>query len=221
MLMDRCFHILLDGVHRFEGTVNQFTDDGIMALFGAPIAHEDHPRRAVLAALEMQAALSAYRQELSRQQGIDLKLRIGVNTGEVVVAAIGDNLRMDYTAQGLTTNLAARLEAMAPPGGVLLSEKTYRHIEEYFHCQDLGAVQVKGRSQPVHLYQALGVRKWRGPLDEGEGRYLTRLVGRNRELHFLQGLLERAKRGQGQVASVVGEPGMGKTHIPADLVVTP
>ena len=176
-LMDRCFHILLEGVHRFEGTVNQFTGDGIMALFGAPIAHEDHPRRAVQAALEMQAALSAYGQELYRQQGIDLKLRIGVNTGEVVVAAIGDNLRMDYTAQGLTTNLAARLEAMAPPGGVLISEQTYRHIEAYFNCQDLGAIQVKGRSQPVHVYQATGVRTRRGLLDEAEGRYLARLVG--------------------------------------------
>src|SRR5262245_48261119 len=212
-LMDRCFHILLDGVHRFEGTVNQFTGDGIMALFGAPIAHEDHPRRAVQAALEMQAALSAYGQELYRQQGIDLKLRIGVHTGEVVVAAIGDNLRMDYTAQGDTTNLAARLEAMAPPGGVLISEQTYRRIEGYFNCQDLGAIQVKGRSQPVHIYQATGVRKRSGLLDEAEGRYLARLVGRDRELHFLQGLLERAKRGQGQVASVVGEPGMGKTRL--------
>jgi class 3 adenylate cyclase len=175
--MDRCFQILLDGVHRFEGTVNQFTGDGIMALFGAPIAHEDHPQRAVQAALEMQAALSAYGQELYRQQEIDLKLRIGVHTGEVVVAAIGDNLRMDYTAQGDTTNLAARLQALAPPGGVLISEQAYRHIEGYFNCQDLGATQVKGRSQPVHIYQATGVRKWRGPLDEGEGRYLTPLGG--------------------------------------------
>src|SRR5207245_7812555 len=108
-----------------------------------------------------------------RQQGIDLKLRIGVNTGEVVVAAIGDNLRMDYTAQGLTTNLAARLEAMAPLGGVLISEQTYRHIEGYFNCQDLGALQVKGKSQPVHIYQATGLRKWSGLLDGAEGRSLT------------------------------------------------
>ena len=109
-----------------------------------------------------------------------------MNTGEVVVAAIGDNLRMDYTAQGLTTNLAARLEAMAPPGGVLISEQTYRHIEEYFNCQDLGAIQVKGSSQPVHVYQATGIRKRGSLLDEAEGRYLARLVGRDRELHFLR-----------------------------------
>ena len=215
-LMDHRFHILLDGVHRFEGTVNQFTGDGIMALFGAPIAHEDHPRRAVQAALEMQAALSTYGQELDRQQGIDLKLRIGVNTGEVVVAAIGDNLRMDYTAQGDTTNLAARPRPWLHRG-VLISEQTYRHIEGHFDCQDLGVIQVKGRSQPVHIYQVTGVRKRRGLLDEAAGRYLARLVGRDRELHFLQGLLERAKRGQGQVASVVGEPGMGKTRLVYEL----
>ena len=119
---------------------------------------------------------------------------------------------MDYTAQGDTTNLAARLQAMAPLGGVLISEQTYRHIEGHFNCQDLGAIQVKGRSQPVHIYQATGVRKWRGLLDEAEGRYLARLVGRDRELYFLQGLLERAKRGQGQVASVLSEPGMGKNQ---------
>src|SRR5262249_4440020 len=216
-LMNRAFELMLGEVHRYEGTINQFTGDGIMALFGAPIAHEDHPWRAVQAALEMQAALSAYGQELYRQRGIDLKLRIGVNTGEVIVAAIGDNLRMDYTAQGDTTNLAARLQTMAPLGGVLIGEQTYRRIEGHFDCQDLGAVQVKGRYQPIHVYQATGVRKRTGLLGEAEGRCPTRLVGRDRELYFLQGLLERAKRGQGQVASVVGEPGMGKTRLVYEL----
>src|SRR5262249_42850857 len=134
-LMDRCFKILLEGVHRFEGTVNQFTGDGIMALFGAPLAHEDHAQRAVHVALEIQKAIRRYGEDLRKERGIELAMRIGINTGEVVVGAIGDNLRMDYTAQGDTTNLAARLQAMASPGGILIGEQTYRLVERDFDLE--------------------------------------------------------------------------------------
>ena len=210
VLMDHCFKLLLDEVHRFEGTVNQFTGDGIMALFGAPLAHEDHAQRAVHAALEMQKAIGRYGEDLHIQKGIDLKMRIGVNTGEVVVGAIGDNLRMDYTAQGDTTNLAARLQAMAAPGGILIGEQTYRLVEGDFDFENLGEAQVKGRSQPVHIYQPMGARARRGSVEIAEGPYLTRFQGRDHELQLLKALLERARRGHGQVVSVVGEAGTGK-----------
>ena len=136
--MDGCFERLTAAVHRYEGTINQYTGDGIMALFGAPIAHEDHPQRALLAALAIQETMHPYREQLQQDKGIDFRLRIGVNTGMVVVGRIGDNLRMDYTAQGDTTNLAARLQALAEPGTVGVSEVTYRLTHGYFTFRPLG-----------------------------------------------------------------------------------
>ena len=153
-IMDRCFELITAEVHRFEGTINQYTGDGVMALFGAPVAHEDSPRRAVHAALGMQRALRAYGEELQAQRGLALQMRLGLNTGLVVVGKIGDDLRMDYTAVGDTTNLAARLQQMARPGSVLVSEATHRAVGGFFETLDLGEMPVKGHA-PVHAFEVL------------------------------------------------------------------
>src|SRR5205814_4074279 len=146
-IMDHCFGLITAEVHRFEGTINQYTGDGVMALFGAPIAHEDGPRRAVHAALGIQQALREYGRELQAERGLALKLRIGINTGPVVVGRIGDDLRMDYTAVGDTTNLAARLQQIARPGSVLVSGATHKAVAGYFETLDLGEIAVKGRAR--------------------------------------------------------------------------
>src|SRR5512133_92127 len=141
-LLDRLFRILSGGVHRYEGTINQYTGDGIMALFGAPIAHEDSPRRAVHAALGIQRAIRDVAQALQAERGLTLQMRIGINTGLVVVGKIGDDLRMDYTAVGDTTNLAARLQQLAQPGSVVMSAATQQHVAGFFETRDLGEVAV-------------------------------------------------------------------------------
>src|SRR5205823_1969359 len=148
-VMDGCFVHLMDAVHRYEGTVNQFTGDGIMALFGAPIAHEDHAVRAVAAAITIQRTQREYAELLSRERGIDFAVRIGLNTGPVVVGKIGDDLRMDYTAQGETVNLAARLQQAGAAGAVLVSEATHRLASRTFATEDRGALTVKGIAEPV------------------------------------------------------------------------
>ena len=148
-LINRAFEVMLAEIHRYEGTVNQFLGDGLMALFGAPIAHEDHAQRAAHAALAMQQALSRDRDELERTRGIAFRVRMGLNTGLVVVGAIGDNLRMDYTAVGDTTNTAARMQQLAEPGTIVVAEAARKLIAPYFETRALGAVPVKGKSQPV------------------------------------------------------------------------
>src|ERR687887_839457 len=148
-LMNRAFELMLGEVHRYEGTINQFLGDGVMALFGAPIAHEDHPRRAVYAALGMQRVLRGYGAELQRTRGISFRVRMGLNTGLVVVASIGDNLRMDYTAVGDTTNLASRMVNLAESGQVVIAEDTHRVVSGYFITRPLGARAIKGKTVPV------------------------------------------------------------------------
>jgi class 3 adenylate cyclase/tetratricopeptide (TPR) repeat protein len=215
-LMDGCFARLTEAVHRYEGTVNQYTGDGVMALFGAPIAHEDHPQRALLAALAIQEAMQAYGEGLQRDKAIDFRLRIGVNTGLVVVGRIGDNLRMDYTAQGDTTNLAARLQALADPGTVLVSEPTYRLTQGYFTFRPLGARQVKGRT-PVEVFEVTGRQPGRTRIDVAAEHGLTTFVGRRRELELLEVLLAKTKAGLGQIVGVVGEAGVGKSRLLLEL----
>jgi adenylate cyclase len=212
-LMDGCFELLVAGIHRFEGTVNQFTGDGVMALFGAPIAHEDHAVRAVAAALDVQTRLAAYAETLRRERGIDFAVRIGINTGPVVVGKIGDDLRMDYTAQGETVNLAARLQGVAPPGGVLVSEATHRLVAGFFHSRDDGERVVKGYDDPVRVFVVTGQHRRRARFDLAVERGLTPLVGRTRELSMLRDSFERAKAGQGRVVSIVGEAGAGKSRL--------
>jgi class 3 adenylate cyclase/tetratricopeptide (TPR) repeat protein len=212
-VMQRSFELMLTEVHRFEGTVNQFLGDGIMALFGAPIAHEDHAQRAVHAALGIQRALKHYRDELQQQRGVEFQVRLGLNTGLVVVGSIGNDLRMDYTAVGDTTNVAARMQQAAAPGRILVSEATHRLVNGYFHTRPLGALTLKGKAEPVHAWEIISARADRTRIDVSEERGLTAYVGREHELAVLRECFERAKNGQGQVVFVVGEPGIGKSRL--------
>src|SRR5213594_4028952 len=184
-IIERCFELITAEVHRFEGTINQYTGDGVMALFGAPIAHEDAPRRAVHAALGIQRAIDDYRRELEGSGGPLLRMRIGLNTGPVVVGRIGDDLRMDYTAVGDTTNVAARMQQAARPGSVMVSESTLRAIGGFFETLDLGEQAVKGHA-PVRAHEVLRPRGRRSRLDAAVERGLTPLVGRDRELDILR-----------------------------------
>jgi class 3 adenylate cyclase/tetratricopeptide (TPR) repeat protein len=211
-IMDRCFRILSDEVHRYEGTINQYTGDGIMALFGAPIAHEDAPERAVRAALGIHASLKPLGDELRAQRGIDFQMRIGINSGPVVVGKVGDDLRMDYTAVGDTTNLAARLQAAAPPGGILISEATAKFLAGRFATEPVGPLQLKGKSRPVTAHTVVRALP-RPPLVTPSEHGLTPLIGRTTELAALETLFNHARAGRGQIAFVVGEAGIGKSRV--------
>ena len=171
-------------VHRFEGTINQYTGDGVMALFGAPLAHEDAARRGVHAALGIQRALREYSRDLESKGGPAIGMRIGLNTGPVVVGRIGDDLRIDYTAVGDTTNLAARMQQNARPGSVLVTEATQKAVAGFFETVDLGSIAVKGHA-PVQAHEVLRARGRRSRLDVAVERGLTPLVGRSRELGAL------------------------------------
>ncbi len=211
-IMDGCFRVLMQEVHRYEGTVNQFTGDGIMALFGAPIAHEDAPERAVRAAIGMQAALKRYSEELRQQRGIDFHMRIGINSGPVVVGKIGDDLRMDYTAVGDTTNLAARLQTAAAPGTVLISEHTAKLIAGRFVTRSVGPLALKGKSRTTVAHEVLRALP-RAPLVAPSEHGLTPLVARAGELAALETIFAHARSGRGQVAFVVGDAGIGKSRL--------
>jgi len=215
-IINRCFELITAEVHRFEGTINQYTGDGIMALFGAPIGHEDSPRRAVHAALGIQRALRDYAKELESQRSLTVQMRIGLNTGPVVVGRIGDDLRMDYTAVGDTTNLAARMQQIARPGSVLVSESTHRVIIGFFETLDLGEVQVKGRA-PVRAFEVVRARGHRARLAVAAERGLTPLIGRDRELATLIDLFHEVKAGHGQVLQVAGEAGIGKSRLTVEF----
>src|ERR1700730_14180745 len=211
-LLGAFFERALGEVHRYEGTINQFLGDGLMALFGAPIAHEDHARRAVLAALGIRRALAERPMRLDSGEEVALELRMGAHTGFVVVGAIGDNLRMDYTAVGDTTHLAARLQQLADPGAILISDATARLVEGYARLESRGPTAIRGKSEPVVVHAVLGTGTRRSRLDEG-GRGLSRFVGRDRELSALLDLLTQVEAGHGQVAGIVGEPGVGKARL--------
>jgi class 3 adenylate cyclase/tetratricopeptide (TPR) repeat protein len=214
-LMDRAFQQMLEQVHRYEGTVNQFTGDGVMALFGAPLALEDAPRRAIVAALAIQRALAPLDAEVQARYGHRFRMRIGIHAGPVVVGTIGDDLRMDYTAVGDTTNLAARLESLAGPGQVLISETAKRLAEGFFDLSPLEPVQLKGFARAVHAWEVHGARPVAGRIEvlseSADG--LTAYVGRERELDALLAAFDQAKAGRGQVAFVVGEAGLGKSRL--------
>src|SRR5215510_6090688 len=204
------FSVICD--RAFEGTINQYTGDGVMALFGAPIAHEDGPRRAVHAALGIQRAIRDLAQALQAERGLSLQMRIGINTGLVVVGKIGDDLRMDYTAMGDTTNLAARLQQMAQPGSVVMSAATHQHVAGFFDTRDLGEMSVKGRA-PVRAFEVLRPRGRRTRLDVAVERGITPLVGRERELATLRERFSEVKAGRGQVVGIAAEAGMGKSRL--------
>jgi class 3 adenylate cyclase/tetratricopeptide (TPR) repeat protein len=212
-IMDRYFSILCDGVHRFEGTVDKFTGDGIMALFGAPIAHEDHARRACYAALHLQRELAAYAAELRRALGLGFSVRMGLNSGEVVVGAIGDEGQMEYTALGHTVGLAQRTEQLAAADRIYLTQHTASLVEGYLALSDLGEFQLKGASAPLGVHELTGVGAARGRLDVQRGRGFSRFVGRDEELGTLESAVQQAFAGQGQVIGIVGEPGVGKSRL--------
>ena len=215
-LMSRAFDLMLAEVHRYEGTVNQFLGDGIMAIFGAPIAHEDHAVRAVHAALGIARALEAYQAEL-RPRGIRFRARQGLNTGLVVVGSIGSDLRMDYTAVGDATNVAARMQQAGEPGRVTISEATHRLVRGYFETRALGELPVKGRAEPIAAWEVVTARESRTRLDVEADRGLTPLVGRDRELDQMLDAFARADSGEGQVVLVVGDPGIGKSRLLLEL----
>jgi class 3 adenylate cyclase/tetratricopeptide (TPR) repeat protein len=212
-LLDPAIHIMMDAVHRFEGTVNQVLGDGIMALFGAPIAHEDHAARACYAALAMQAAMQDYTEEVRRSRGLTLRIRVGLNSGEVVARTIGNDLHMDYSAVGQTTHLASRLEQMADPGRVILTASTLRLVEGLVLVNDLGSVAVKGLTDPVEVYELTGASTIKRRLQATVARGLTKFVGRDTEIEALNQALEQAGAGHGQVVAAVGEAGVGKSRL--------
>ncbi len=212
-ILDGFFAILSDGVHRFEGTVNQYTGDGIMALFGAPIAHEDHAQRACHAALYLGERLARYSEELKRRQGLNFSVRVGINSGEVVVGSIGDDLRMDYTAQGRTVGLAARMEALAAPGSAYLTEYTAALISDYFDLRDLGLFEIKGASEPLRAYELLSAFTHKTRLDVSRARGLSRFVGRSDEMAVLESALSLTAGQGAQVVTVVAEGGAGKSRL--------
>jgi class 3 adenylate cyclase len=212
-ILDRFFTILADGVHRFEGTVNQYTGDGIMALFGAPIAHEDHARRACYAALHLKEQLRRYAEDLKRTRGLSFSVRMELNSGEVVVGKIGDDLRMDYTAQGHTVGLAARMEQLAAPSEVYVSEHCAKLVSGFFRLRDLGPFELKGVSAPVRIYELEGVGAFQSPLEVSRSRGFSRFVGRADEMASLEAALGHAVAGSGQVIGVIAHPGLGKSRL--------
>jgi len=212
-ILERCFERILEQVHRYEGTVNQFTGDGVMALFGAPVALEDAPRRAVMAALGIQRALGTLREELLAERGIDFRMRIGINSGLVVVGRIGNDLRMEYTAVGDTINLAERLQTAATPGSVVVSEATERLVAGFFETRDLGAITVKGKAEAVRAFEVIAERHVTGRVEALAHVGLTPFVGRGREFDALREAFESARAGRGQVVFLVGEAGIGKSRL--------
>ena len=213
-IIDPALQLMMAAVHRYEGYVAQSMGDGIFALFGAPIAHEDHAQRALFAALRMQAEGKAYAEQLRLDKGVNLQMRVGVNTGEVVVRSIRKNdLHTDYVPVGHSTSLAARMEGLATPGSTVVSEYTHQLAEGYFEFKDLGAAKIKGVSEPLRIYELLGVGALRTRLQVSATRGLSRFVGRKKEIEHLKQVREQATNGQGQIVGVMGEPGVGKSRL--------
>jgi class 3 adenylate cyclase/tetratricopeptide (TPR) repeat protein len=218
LLLDRALHAMMDAVHAYEGTVNQIMGDGIMALFGAPVAHEDHAVRACYAALAMQEGIRRYGEETLRERGVPVRIRVGLNSGEVVVRTIANDLRMDYSAIGPTTHLAARMEQNAPDGTTLLTPETFRLTEGYVEARSMGRIPVKGVPEPMEVYELIGAGVLRTRFQVSASRGLTRFVGREHELEVLSKALERSAAGQGQLMALVGEAGTGKSRLVWEVV---
>ena len=209
---------MMDAVHRYEGTVNQVLGDGIMALFGAPMAHEDHAVRACYAALAMQAAMRRYAEEVRRSHGLEMQMRVGLNSGEVVVRAIGNDLHMDYSAVGQTTHLAARMEQLATPGSIRLTAATLRLVEGLVQVTALGPVPVKGLAEPVEVFELVGASAIRRRLQASAARGAHPLCGRQQELVALAAGPGAGRAGHGQVVALVGEAGVGKSRLVYEFV---
>jgi class 3 adenylate cyclase/tetratricopeptide (TPR) repeat protein len=212
-IMDGCFKILMDEIHKYEGTINQFTGDGVMALFGAPVAHEDHAQRACHAALAIRGSLQEYEENVKRECGVEFKMRIGLNSGPVIVGSIGDDLRMDYTAIGDTTNLAARMEKMARPGTTLVSMSTHRLVRDYFEFKSIGKVEVKGKADRQEAFELVKPSEVITRIEASVAKGLSRFVGRKNSMAALMEAYDKVKEGLGQVVGVVGEAGVGKSRL--------
>jgi len=212
-IMDGAFQILMDNIHRFEGTINQFTGDGVMALFGAPLAHEDHALRACHAALSIQNDLKAYGAKLKKAYGLVFLMRIGINSGPVVVGSIGDDLRMDYTAIGNTTNLASRMETLANPGNILVSTSTHKLARDFFQFESIGSISIKGMTTPQEAYQLIKTGDVGTRIAASVAKGLSPFVGRKNSMSALMDGYEKARTGRGQVVGMVGEAGVGKSRL--------
>ncbi|HSF04548.1 MAG TPA: adenylate/guanylate cyclase domain-containing protein [Methylomirabilota bacterium] len=217
-LLDPVLERMMEAVHRYEGTVNQVMGDGIMALFGAPLAHEDHAVRACYAALRMQESVKQYAEEVRRSHGAVVKIRVGLHSGEVVVRAIGSDLHMDYTAVGQTTHLAGRMEQLADPGAIVITPDTLALAEGYVAVKPLGPVPVKGLAGPLEIYEVTGAGPARTRLQAAARRGLTRFVGRSAELEHLRRVQQLAGEGHGQVTAIVGEAGVGKSRLAYEFI---
>src|SRR5262245_26082171 len=212
-LLDPVLELMTEAVHRYEGTLNQMMSDGIMALFGAPLALEDHAVRACYAALRMRDAVRRYSDELRGSHGVEVQIRVGVNSGEVLVRSISNDLHMDYTAVGQTTHLAARMEQFAPPGSIRITADTLGLAEGYVTVNPLGLVPVKGLSAPVAVYELTGAVGAHARFQVSARRGLSRFVGRAQEMKTLEAAAREAARGHGQVVGLAGEPGVGKSRL--------
>jgi class 3 adenylate cyclase/tetratricopeptide (TPR) repeat protein len=217
-ILDPTIAAMMNAVHRYEGTVNKVLGDGIMALFGAPIAHEDHAVRACYAALAMQKSLRELSERTRRDFGVEVQVRTGIHSGEVVVRTIGNDLTMDYDAIGPTTHLASRMEQLAPPGTIRMTADTLRLAEGLVQVRALGPIPVKGLPRPIEAFELTGAASVRSRLQASAAAGFTRFVGREGEMDALNGALERAGRGSGQVVAVVGEPGVGKSRLYYEFV---
>jgi len=215
-IMNGIFEFMIRPVYKYEGTVPRLMGDAILAFFGAPIAHEDDPQRAVLAGLEIQDGIKEYADEIRLKHGLEFGLRVGINTGLVVVGAIGSDLRMEYTAIGDAINLAARMEQTAIPGTVQISDETYKLVAPFFDFEILGEVEVKGKAAPIKTYRPLGPKKSQGHLRGLEG-LTSPLVGREAQLGLLNQQLQQLKIGAGSLVAVIGEAGLGKSTLIAEL----
>jgi class 3 adenylate cyclase/tetratricopeptide (TPR) repeat protein len=217
-IFDPVLERMIEAVYHYEGTVNRVMGDGIMALFGAPIAHEDHAVRACYAALRMQETVNQYADEVQRSHGVGVTIRVGLNSGEIVVCGIGNDLHMEYTVVGQTAHLAARLEQMAKPGSVLTAADTLQLAEGYIAMKPLGLVSVKGLPNPIQIYEVTGTGEARTRLQVAAGRGLTRFVGRDVEVEQLQRAQQLAGQGHGHVVAIVGEAGVGKSRLVHEFV---
>lgn len=216
-IMDGCFKILMDEIHKYEGTINQFTGDGIMALFGAPVAHEDHAQRACHAALSIQKAIGEYGEKIKKDTWVDFRMRTGLNSGPVIVGSIGDDLRMDYTAVGDTTNLASRMESAAKPGSILVSSKTHRLARDFFELKSLGKIEVKGKEEPQDAFELIKTGEVDTRIGASVAKGLTRFVVRKDSMAALMEAADKSKSGSGQVVGLVGEAGVGKSRLIFEL----
>src|SRR2546428_638208 len=212
-ILDPVLERMMEAVHHYEGTVNQVMGDGVMALFGAPLAQEDHAVRACYAALRMQESVKRYGEEVRRTEGVLIQIGVGLNSGDVVVRSIGSDLRMDYTAVGQTTHLAARMEQVATPGSILLAPETFALAEGFVQTAPLGPIGVKGLPSPINVFELTGASPFHSRLQAAAARGLTRFVGRDTEIGLLRQALDLAGGGHGQVVAVVGEPGVGKSRL--------